>query len=216
METDLPMVGFIDPKDVKLTGLNPPERTTPRRLSMLKADIAEDDDGVILPIVITRDGYVVDGHCRLQCAKELGLKEIPYRRVSKTWEEARSLYIRLIETQQRWTTYGWLARRLLGGDVGKSNEADFDAIERVGGQQLLIDIHKSGQGTRALRIARTVARYCDIDPKDTTNDPHLSRIIRWLIEGRRQRQVEDAMKHNLNPNRIWIAVEKNRDIQWPK
>src|SRR4051794_22782680 len=78
---DRSVVGSIEERQTSTLKQHPQNAIIPtlgrRELASFRADIGE--RGVCVPLEINRDGVVLDGHLRLQAARELGLASVPVR-----------------------------------------------------------------------------------------------------------------------------------------
>ncbi len=184
--------------------LNPKVRTSPTALKLLKASIQK--RGVIMPLLVTPDGEVIDGHRRLQCAKELGIAEVPVKRV----ERDEALWSELAETTRKQIGSELLDYYLAGGLLtGKVIRAKVEALEKIGGRDLLVRIREAGLSHSIYTEALAITRYIDGDAKD----PEWMRcVLDWLIDGRRQASWRAAKHDGITPHALWTAIREKRDI----
>lgn len=69
-------------KPVSVAGLigaefNPDGRTTKGAVSVLASKVVEAGNRILVPIHVSRDGHIIDGHRRVTVARMLGIEEIP-------------------------------------------------------------------------------------------------------------------------------------------
>jgi hypothetical protein len=80
--------------------------------------------GILEPLVITLDNYLLSGHRRISCAKWLGLEMVPVRIIDKTFElldkPERLALLRVYNQQRDKSTGEKIREKLLGIDKSKA------------------------------------------------------------------------------------------------
>src|SRR5688572_26462280 len=77
------VIEYVHPDTLKFAPFNPQSRTTSRAISKLKKEI-EKAGGIIVPLVVTLDNYIADGHRRLSVARELNYESVPVVRIDQS------------------------------------------------------------------------------------------------------------------------------------
>jgi hypothetical protein len=182
---------------------NPSSRHEPKALRTLKASIAR--RGIVMPLLITEDGRVVDGHRRLACARELGIADVPV----VVCEDDGELYGELNDSTRRMTSREWLAAYMRGQAPAGFSKRMIEGLEELGGKALLEQIASAGLSPSLLKEAQMVAKY--IGCREDADV--LRQVVRWMVEGHRQQMGHNAVQHRCSPERLYTAVMKNRDIR---
>lgn len=166
---------------LRASPMNQDKRTTPDALRDLKEDIK--GRGVVVPLIVSDTGEVIDGHRRLACAQQLGIKIVPVMRVPPD-VDASELYCALNETSRKLSSREWLCRYQYGGGVPRRLRARLGRLREIGGDALLNRIAAEGLSpTSILNIAHQIAHHVGKPASDTT---FLRDAIAWVIDGRRQ------------------------------
>lgn len=90
--------------------------------------------GIVVDLIVTRDGLLLDGHRRFAAAKRLGLKEVPVKRVECSgegeWEKALMLALNLCRRHLSEVQRAVLGSSLLRLERARAKERQRDAQER--------------------------------------------------------------------------------------
>jgi N6-adenosine-specific RNA methylase IME4 len=93
------------------------------------------EHGVIVPIIVTKSGLVVDGHRRLATAKALGLKEVPIDRRAEegeNWEEVVGILVNLDRRHLNEATRAALGSSLERIERAKAKERQTEGAKQGG------------------------------------------------------------------------------------
>ena len=119
----------------------------------LRDDIAT--NGVLVPVTVDQNGYVIDGHNRLKIADELGL-EVP-RNVREFASDDERLEFALKLNMHRRHLSQWQKRELIASEVERTPEASDRAIaKRLGVSPTTVGTVR--RGPRASNLDASVTR----------------------------------------------------------
>lgn len=111
---------------IKVTDLKPhpqnPNKHSKSQIEKLKKTIKELGWG--RPILISKDNYILAGHGAIEAAKELGIEEVPYRRVKYNHDDPEA--IALMIADNRLQEYSSFDRELLEKTLKTLSEQDFN------------------------------------------------------------------------------------------
>lgn len=190
---------------------NPVKRTLPAKLGGLMGSIAQ--YGMPVPIVITEDFEVGDGHRRLACAKKLG------------WDKVPVIIWRGMTTEQIWSTLNayqmnmtpaqWLEAVVCGLSINQPEipQALAKTIREL--LELLDDdtvwrIVEEGKSPEILKTARYVAGK--LGWLDDNADDRVRRIIGWFLEHDSQAMARYAIGSG-NDDKLAEAIENNKPLE---
>ena len=184
--------------------------------------------GVIFPILIRQDGFLLDGHRRTAAARAAGLVEIPaFRLPVLSDEQAQTLYTTLNMNAKHLSGADWVeaivrglddthvsaanaaatARLLRGMLSDKEIIARFDAGNRIGFTLL----------NYARRATNIYLEYKSVSDKDEV----CVRFLDWIFKHKTQNKVNDYLRHRaaLNPRTVESldkqlikALDKDTDL----
>lgn len=119
------MSGEIQIEHWKLSRLKPYDKNSrthpPEQVAQIKASIRE--FGFVTPILVDGKGTIIAGHCRAQCASELGLKTVPVVKLSHL-SDAQAIALRIADNSLPMSA-GWDVD-LLQAELGQLEEMKFD------------------------------------------------------------------------------------------
>lgn len=108
--------------------------TPERELEALVGDIRV--RGILVELLITEDGLLLDGHRRLEAAKRAGLSRVPVRRLSiagaRSWKKALTLAVNLHRRHLNEAQRATLGSSLLRIEREKARERQYEG-QRNGG-----------------------------------------------------------------------------------
>lgn len=184
---------------------NPPERVLPEAINRLRDSIER--RGIIVPLVVTADGHVVDGHRRLACAKALGLANVPVIVV----DDDASIYAEMNETTRRYTPAQWLLAYSRGAAVPERIRVKIEKLAEIVGRDGILDLAERRVSPAIYDLAMYAARYCE----DTTPE-FIRTVIAWLLGHRSSFAVRRAISDMASPLAIVKAIKEDRDlsIEW--
>lgn len=193
----------VDPREVKTAGFNPAMRTSAHRLGTLKQSIAQ--HGVLEPIKISRDGVLGDGHCRVACARALGLSQVPAIFYDLSAEELFNLN----NTSRAVSNTEWLAAYVNGlKNLPRAKAAMVERLRALVGADGLEKLVQLKISPRILVLARYVARYCVAED----DDDFVRLTLWWLVDLHQQFMVRRAMADHVDASIIETAILENRPL----
>jgi hypothetical protein len=185
---------------------NPKERTEKRKLARLCKSIER--RGIIIPIIISSDGFIADGHRRVACALILGLDTVPAIRrtesLSELWAETNSSSMSI--SPRQW----WQAANLgLGAESAMPDglQRHILYLNSILTEDQAKDIAER-KSPYILQHAETLANYCQ-----ETTDEFIRALVLWL-DKYGQRSVLDAIKYgNVDPEVIKRAILEDKPLR---
>lgn len=205
--TKVRVIEMVHPDTLKFASFNPPKRTTSKAVAELRKKIEQAGE-IIVPLVVTLDSYVADGHRRLIIARELNLEEVPVIRKNHSVADLWSI---LNGGNKPIGNRGWMQAVREGFPIEALPQEEHKLISdlmRVTGRKLFEKIADEGRGPSIVGVARYVARYCE---KDT--DKFAKDLIVWFMECGTLRDARTAIQTGCPADVIVSAVKENRAIQ---
>jgi hypothetical protein len=208
VETKVVGYDVIHIDSIGLSGHNPASRTSTSSLEQLKAMIAA--QGILMPLLVTEQHILIDGHRRLECARQLGIEMIPVI-VVKT-DDGAQLFMNVNTGSRKLTSSEWLEVYMQGGSVPARIRSDIEKLNAIGGRQLLERLKREHISPRMIDIARLVVTRIGGDHYDLDL---YRKVISWMVEGRRQWQARHAVKYaySVPPKVLYDAIVNDRDLQ---
>lgn len=203
-------VEYIDIELIKPAAFNPPDRTTARSISDLKASIER--VGIIYPLVITKDYDLVDGHRRLACALALGMKTVP---VIIRPDNQLELFYEVNQPQKKLTRADELWVYLSGGLVRGEALANIQTLERMVGREGLETLAEERVSPRGIvQIVKMLLRYTGKGEPDFTTGENkfANRAVMWLVYNRQTFAVRRAIAGRMSPNVIVSCIENGEPL----
>lgn len=201
------VIEMVHPDTLKFAPFNPANRTTSKAVTGLKKKIEQAGE-IIVPLIVTFDNYVADGHRRLTVAKELGLDSVPIVRRNLNLADLWGI---LNGGNMSVSKKTWMQAVREGMPIECVPEAERNLISdlmRVTGRKLFERIADEGRGPSIVGVARYVARYC----KDDT-DKFAKELIVWFMECGTLRDARVAIQTGCPPEVIVSAVKEGRSIR---
>jgi hypothetical protein len=167
-----------------------------------------EENGIETPLSVGKDGVLGDGHRRLACAKEIGLKTVP---VIKS-EKRTGAEIYADNCTQKPTRGGeWLQAVSQGFPldlVPSSTRRQIEHMQRIHPADELKNLADGGQSPAILSFARYVGRHIG-----DVSDGRLRQIILWFVEHNYQYKARKAIEDGCPPLTVLSAIEENRPIR---
>jgi ParB-like chromosome segregation protein Spo0J len=196
---------------LKPAKFNPVKRTLPAKLGGLMGSMAR--HGMPVPIVITEDNEVGDGHRRLACAKKLGWQTVP----AVMWNgmTAQEIWSTLNAHQMSMTPAQWLEAVVCGlpidqpeipGPLAKTIRELLELLD----DDIVWRIVEEGKSPEILKTARFVASK--LGWLDENSDERLRRIIQWFLEHDAQAKARAALATGYD-DLLAEAIETNQPIK---
>lgn len=196
-----PQIKMMDPAELIPAGFNPAGRTDIKTLQPL-IDAITRLGGVVVPIIISRDKRIGDGHRRVAAAIHLGLSEIPVIELPISLQEVWSLAnlsARRIDGRQ------WVESHYLGLSIEhlpNSNRRELAQIKNLIGDDGIRLLVEKGMTSSVVGLARKLSKY--IDPKPTKS--LIGQCLLWLIEHNQQYPARKAMESEMEPAIVRYAI----------
>ncbi len=198
---------MMDVDSIKLAPFNPPGRVTPHQLARLKNSI-EKAGKIIVPLVVSSDGYLADGHRRLACAKLLGYDMVPviisHSPLSDLWSECNCATKSI--TGKDWlyaSTHGMESDVTMPKNVTRQIEAL---------QSLLTPDELSDISTRRSPGIISTVREVSVYVNDDTHE-FQRKLLLWLDKFG-QDIVRAAIKYaEVDPEVIRLVIEQDRPLR---
>lgn len=208
-------VVYVKVSDI-IEKFNPKSRTSTKALEQLEREIriAGIEDGVVgkilVPLALTKDGVLADGHRRLQIARKLGIEYVP------------CIYYDIDDNMQLW---GLLNRGMKKIESGTWTEAVDDGLpiryttskvqsDLIGLQRILQPDEyqkfiRSHRGSGILVNAYKVSKYCG-----DTSDSFVREILLWIMETHQFTLLRSAIRDGLDPDRvIELILDRERMVR---
>ena len=183
---------------------NPPHRI----LDVADLVTAIRQTGYVTPIVVTKDGVIVEGHRRVAACRELGMEGIPAHVVDAS--EAEKLYAALNAAIKKHTGADHLHVYLRSPDaLSLSARRGMSKMEQAIGREVMEVLADRGGSMATYRQAVQVARYCNVE--DETE--WLKSIVLWLIKNRQTYQVRKAMEEGILPSAMLESIERGAPLR---
>lgn len=190
-------------EQVKPAPYNPALRTDATVLSGLLRSIEK--YGIIDPLLVTSGGYLIDGHRRLECAKQLGYKSVPvtvtdFKERDVAFETCNSTSRKL---SAREVSYVYLH----GGTVSPAALKKVRQIETLIGRKRFRVFAESYISISTLSAAKRIARY--VGNKRLS---FLRKSFFWLIDNKQNYIVRKAMEDLIDPLALAKSIRQNKPL----
>ncbi len=195
----------LRPSQLKGQKYNPPARTGVKNLATLKSSVK--DHGILVPVLIDAKFNIIDGHRRVQCAKELR-QAVPVIVLSSKLSTEEQ-FNNINTTSKKISTRDMIFIYLNGGIVSKKTKESIQHIETLIGKTNLTKLADKSTSPQILNQSKKVAQYC----KDKTNQQFLGKIIMWLFTHKLSYQVRQAMENEIQPATLKQAIVSNKSIK---
>lgn len=189
---------------------NAERRVTRRSLVALMRRISEEGFEAFRPILVSRDGFIGDGHRRWMAAKYLGYQRVPVVFTDKTREDlwAGNNGVKPLGARD------WLAAAVMGGvdapPLTKNQIEQLSIILGDEGMQYLVD---RGVSPDIYKTVWKVGQHCN-----RTTTKFLRQTTYWLIKHKMVNKVKRAIyvaddEQPIDPRILSKAIEEDRPLQ---
>lgn len=201
------VIEYVSPGDLKFAPFNPPSRTEKRALLKLKKSI-ESAGEVIVPLVVTKDNFVADGHRRLTIARDLGFEFVPVIRKDETVSELWSILNMgmLVPNSSTWMQAAYAGLSL--ENIPDKERRMIEDLRRIVGEKVFESLAQARRSPWILNMAKIVANYCD-----DSSDRFIKKIIVWFEECQQQFAVRRAMAEGCPAEVLLSAINEQRPIR---
>jgi len=192
---------------LKSSFYNPPERTEQKRIENLVASIKT--HGILVPVLITEDGQIVDGHRRVAAARQLEMTTVPAI-VLPAGKLPDDVYLTINETTRKLGPSEFLHIELSGGKVPARQRQHINWLRKHVGPDALITLRSRRQSPDAMRRALSqIVSYCD----RMKDKKFIRQAFEWLIHfGDMRLFIVSAMQGGIDAEMVEQAVMKGRRI----
>jgi hypothetical protein len=200
------VIEYVPIASITSAPFNPSTRTELRVMKKMVESIKS--VGILVPLIITKDNELADGHRRLTAAKMLEYESVPVIRIDMDlgtlWSECNKPIMAPVSRT-------WMEAVGLGLEVENVPQKIREQIvelKRVVGTRTFNRLVENHRSTHILTMAKSVARYCG----DET-DGFLKKVIIWFEDCQQQFAVRRAMAENCPPEIINNSVMSGRPIR---
>lgn len=205
-------VNAVKIDDLKTAKFNPSRRTAPKSLTGLMSSISA--HGMPVPIVITEDGRVGDGHRRLACARLLGWETVP----AVVWKgkTAEQIWSMLNAHQMSMSKAQWLEAVVCGMSVNQP-EIPRQLANDIRELLSLLDadtvwrLVEDGRSPDILATAKYINRKLDWGADDKGR---LVKTIMWLIDFNASNKARNIISGAYDMSVLAEAIETHRDFDF--
>ncbi len=204
------VINMVSVDELRAAKFNPNKRTTPKNLSGLMSSVAA--NGMPVPIVITEDKHVGDGHRRLACAKLLGWTEVP----AVVWpgKTAEQIWSTLNAHQMNMTAAQWLEAVVCGMSIDQPEiprrlANDIRELLEILDQDTVWRLIEEGRSPDILSTAKYINRKIEWSDRE-----HLVATIKWLIEYNASNKARNIISGAYDVGILAEAIESNRDFDF--
>jgi hypothetical protein len=189
-------------KNLKLAKFNPASRQAD-----IKSLIASIEKvGLLVPITVTKQLEVADGHRRIAAYKKLGWTDIPAIVAEGTLAE---LFSEINGSVKRLTGEQTLEVYLKEPEaVGVKVRNQLKELEQVAGRTMLVRMHKGKFALGTWQAAKRIVAEAEIDDEDFT-----VQTLKWIMKYRCARNVRRALQLGTAPSKIVAAVKNDKPLR---
>lgn len=187
--------------DIKKTNYNSPIRTEMKYLKVLLQSIR--DNGIYLPLLLTKNMQLIDGHRRLACAEELGMSEVPVIIENIEDVDKDIVYEDINTTARKINESDQLFVYLNGGRVSRQVN---HAIERImsitDNKDILMQMFQSRKSpTHTWHIYNKLINYA--------TPPNNKIALEWVVKYETAYRLRRAINDGIAPKVILEAIKKD-------
>lgn len=196
--------------EIKAAMYNPEVRTDFGKLKELQASIQE--RGIIVPLLVTKNKDLIDGHRRLACAVSLGHEYVPTLEVNGDQGE---LFTELNGTMRKMNNSEMLYAFLHGASVPDEQRRHIETIIRMVGISYLKKLEKSkGSAKGILGSFRPYLRFLGKDNPNYADgtDEFANKFARWLIDHKQVWKFRVAQAAGMTPKEMLAYIENNKPL----
>lgn len=191
--------------ELKNAHYNPSGRTDDKKIRKLKESIEE--YGLIIPIIVTKSGQVIEGHRRLAACKQLG------------WDEVPVIVIDTPVPAELFASLNSTTRRLNGNEALQVYLKQPNALteklqwihqdaESVLGREMLQKMAKQGTSITMYRWAKQIGNYVS-----DTRPEFLRKACKWMMKHRCTKVIIGLTSLGHSPALIRKAVLADKPIK---
>lgn len=201
-------IRMIPADELDPTAYNPPAREQGPKIVKLGSELAA--VGQQVPILVTVDGRIVDGHRRYSALKKNGETMIPCLFLDQD-ADPDEIWRSINTSSKPITGAEWTSAYSLGLDIDhidKNYGRKIAKIEEIGGDEAINEMAMKNLSARVWDQVRRVARYVEREG----DEEFLRACLFWIIEKRASFDIRAAIKNEIDPEVLEQAVLKNRKL----
>lgn len=204
------VIEYVPIESLKAAPFNPPARVEGKRLKNLKRSIEKAGE-IIVPIIVTGENYIADGHRRVTIAKELGLETI--KAIRKEHWTLADLWSMLNSGVLSPTRVTWMQAVSEGMPIECVEDMEakrqIEALIRIAGKRLFDELATKGRSPWIGQNAIHTANYCG----EQGNDEFCRKTILWFEAHETQNAARDAITAGCPAEVLRSAINDNRPIR---
>lgn len=189
---------------------NSERRITRRSLTSLMRRISEEGFEAFRPILVSRDGFIGDGHRRWMAAKYLGYTRVPVVFTDKTKEDlwAGNGGMKAL------TSRDWMAAAVMGGvKAPDRTQGWINELHSIVGNEGMDYLVERGVSPDTYRTVWKIGRHCK-----NTDTKFLRKTVYWLVKHKMIGKVKRAIyvaddEQPIDPRILAKAIEDDRPLQ---
>jgi hypothetical protein len=164
-------------------------------------------NGLLSPILATKDGTVIDGHRRLKCCKELGINTVPVVFCSNENGRDSSLFRIANESTRKITESDYLGIYLKGGEVPARIVKRIAWVSDKLGRSFLKYLSKHGYSLSYPGRLYKPAMICGYSDRES-----FGKFVKWAIKYRMRSLCDSGAFHGSETfyNHLKRCVESNK------
>ncbi len=205
ISTAKPILKLFAIEDLLAAPFNPPMRTEPRALTLLKNAILA-LGFLAYPPLVSKEGRILDGHRRIAVLRSLSVREVwcivlPTG-LAETFVAVNSSFRPFDGRAWFWATVEGLSSSLVPGTQGQR----IRRLENIADPELRAILQDNNIGSGVIRVVGEVARGLGLE-----SDEDHTMVLRWLVEHNAQRRANEALRTDGAPV-LLEAIIANRPI----
>lgn len=206
MTSTTPRIVMVGVTEIIAAPFNPPNRTEKDALKILEQSI-RDLGMIVVPLIISRDMRLIDGHRRLACAKKLGMVEVPCIITSLGLQEG---WTRINTSSMPISGKQFVYASAAGLDdayLPKSQRRKIQRLRQLAGEHY-DELADQGISTNVLDTVNRVARHTG-----DKSDVWLSAILLWVVRHKLQYVIRKAIDGGITPEAMRNAIKEDRELR---
>lgn len=206
-------VEMINVDELKTSPIQPPNRIQHHSIAGLKNSIK--DHGILQPILVAKDFTIIDGHRRVACAIDLGIKSVPCIFSDLDYQTGfieTNSFTRKISTQDDLFVY------LTGGKMTGRSKKNIVILESIIGRDGLEKMVEQNYapGTIFGSLAIIMPYLFPNMPKSlmwtSGNNPYAKKVANWMIKHRESLGIRTAVSMKMPPETIKMFIDADKPL----
>lgn len=198
---------YVKRDSLKPAPWNPPIRVQLSYLRALRESMSNDGFWSFAPILVDRNGTIIDGHRRWTVAGLLHIEEVPVVIVD---EDAQVIWAQFNDTHMALSGAQVMQAVANGLNARPARHAAMLArLEEVVGKEGIQYLSEANKSPYIINQAIRIATYCGLED----DNPFIGLVVYWLVEHRKMNQiVSQAIKENIDPSLVERRIRSNRPL----